>query len=294
MHRKETNLNHSRLANDMMNYINNNIQTDINIDALAMEFGVSKYHFHRIFKEQMGSNIYESIKSIRLQKASNLLITNKYSTITEVANMCGYSSQTSFLRAFKQRFEQTPKQWRQGGYKEYSNKILQESAPASDSTADFSHLTPRIVKSKGGIAYYIRLNGYNKKAFDVWRKLQAWIYTNDIKNYRQIGIYHDNPVITPLSDCHYVACVVPDKSEKLINTSLPVFDIMDGVVCAAFDVQGTYGDILKLIQWVYHEWLPNSGFETTTIPSFSQMHKNHFLEEDQSFDITYYLPIRYV
>ena len=112
MHKKETNLKHSKIANDLMNYINENIQTDINIDYIAYELGISKFHLHKIFKEQMGTNIYETIKSIRLQKASNLLITNKYSTITEVASMCGYSSQTSFIRAFKERFEQTPKIWR--------------------------------------------------------------------------------------------------------------------------------------------------------------------------------------
>ena len=42
MHKKETNLIHSKLANDLMNYINNNIETDINIDQLSHEFGISK------------------------------------------------------------------------------------------------------------------------------------------------------------------------------------------------------------------------------------------------------------
>jgi len=132
MHKKETpHLRHSRLANDLMNYITDHIDTDINIDELSEEFGVSKFHFHKIFKEQMGVNIYEMIKSIRLQKASNLLITNRRSTITEIATMCGYSSQTSFIRAFKQRFEMTPKAWRQGGYREYSNRILSSSETRS-------------------------------------------------------------------------------------------------------------------------------------------------------------------
>ena len=137
MHKKQTNLKHSKIANDLVNYITENINTDINIEQLAQEMKISKFHLHKIFKEQMGTNIYETIKSLRLQKASNLLITNKYSTITEVANMCGYSSQTSFIRAFKERFEQTPKIWRNGGYKEYSNKILSKSQAASLSQADF-------------------------------------------------------------------------------------------------------------------------------------------------------------
>lgn len=293
MHKKETYLKHSKLANDLMDYITDHIETEINIDQLALEQGISKFHFHKIFKEQMGTNIYASIKSIRLQKASNLLITNTRSTITEIAGMCGYSSQTSFIRAFKQRFDMTPKAWRKGGYRRYSNRILRASETASLSSADFSHLTPRIVKMKPEIAYYIRHRGYNREVAAVWQKMLAWIYTNDIEEYMEIGMYHDNPIITPLERCHYVACVVPKERKKLHNTNLPSFEIFGGIY-AAFEVEGKYGDILKLIQWVYHHWLPQSGYETSTMPSYTLFQKNHFLSDDALFRITYYVPVRYL
>jgi len=293
MHKKQTNLKHSKIANDLVNYITENINTDINIEQLAQEMKISKFHLHKIFKEQMGTNIYETIKSLRLQKASNLLITNKYSTITEVANMCGYSSQTSFIRAFKERFEQTPKIWRNGGYKEYSNKILSKSQAASLSQADFSYLEPQIVKTKKKKVYYIRQKGYNKNARQTWQKMLAWVYTNEIKEYEQIGVYHDNPIITPLDSCYYVACIYVKDDTNLKNTNLPYFEIHEDI-CVKFDVEGKYGDILKLIQWVYHHWLPNSGFETTTIPSYTLFEKNHFLSVDEKFKCSYYLPVRYV
>jgi AraC family transcriptional regulator len=86
---------------------------------------------------------------------------------------------------------------------------------------------------------------------------------------------------------------VPKDNNKLSNTNLPYFDIYEGI-CATFEVEGKYGDILKLIQWVYHHWLPNSGFETTTIPSYTIFEKNHFLSDDRRFKCTYYVPVRYV
>ena len=291
--KKQTKLLHSKIANDMMYYIYRYIQTDININDLAQKFGITKFHFHRIFKEQIGTNIYETIKSIRLQKASNLLITNRSSTITEVANMCGYASQTSFIRAFKERFEMTPKFWRKGGYKIYSDQILKSSVTASISKANFTHLEPKIMKVAAQQAYYIRQKGYNSHITYVWQKLMAWIYTNDIKNYTQIGIYHDNPIITPLEECSYIAAVAVDDNSDLKNTSLPSFVIPKGIY-AVFEVKGVYGDILKLIQWAYHEWLPHSGFETSTNPSYSVFIKNHFLEEDKKFHVVYYLPVQYV
>ncbi len=291
--KKKTNLQHSQIANDLMYYIYQHIDSDINLDELAQSLGVSKFHLHRLFKEQIGSNIYETIKSIRLQKASNLLITNTSSTITEVANMCGYNSQTSFIRAFKTRFSMTPKFWRKGGYRSYSDEILKTSPTASLSQADYSMLEPNIVKTKAKKAYYIRHKGYNKKIRQTWQKMMAWVFTNEIEAYEQIGIYHDNPIVTPLEECFYISAIHLKEEKVLENTSLPYFEIPAGIY-ATFEVEGKYGDILKLIQWAYHEWLPNSGFETTTQPSYTILQRNHFLEEDESFEVVYYLPVRLV
>lgn len=293
MHKKNTNLKHSKLANNLMSYIYDNIQTDINLDQISIELDISKCHLHRIFKEQMGTAIYETIKSIRLQKAANILITNKYSTITEVSNMCGYSSQTSFIRAFKQRFEQTPKMWRKGGYKEYSNKIL-KSFQTANSTTNFNLLPQGLIKVKPRMAYYIRQKGYSQNYKQVWEKMTAWIYTNDIEEYEQIGIYHDNPTITPLEDCHYVACVVPKGEVKdLINTNLPKLEVQE-CLCVTFKIEGKQEDILMLIQWVYHEWLPCSGYETITIPSYMIFKENSFESREGIFKGTYHVPVKYV
>ena len=75
--KKSTHEKRAKIANYVMNYIYKYIDTNINIDELSLELKISKFHLHRIFKEEFNKNIYESIKSIRLQKAANLLITNK-------------------------------------------------------------------------------------------------------------------------------------------------------------------------------------------------------------------------
>ena len=283
----------TKIANYVMNYIYKYIDTDINIDELSVELNMSKFHLHRIFKDEFGKNIYESIKSIRLQKASNLLITNKYSTITQIANMCGYSSQTSFLRAFKERFLMTPKEWKNAGYKEYSTSNVKKFYETNNEV-DFSNIEPSIEKMPQIETYYIRHQGYDKSIKKVWQKLQTWIYTNEIDNYKQIALHHDNPIITPLNECQYIATVSIDTHKKEIeNLSLPKLIIPKGIY-AKFSLKGKYGDVIKLIQWVYHSWLIESGYETTTNPSYTIYHKNHFLSSDEEFELDFYLPIKFV
>ena len=291
--KKDTMQIHSQIANSVMYYIYQHIDTNISVNELAKMHSISKFHFHRIFKEQMGTNIYETIKSIRLQKAANLLLTNSSSTITEIAKQCGYSSHTSFIRVFKERFLVSPKIWRNGGYKNYSDQIVSSSQKASLSKADFSYLTPEIVRTDEQIAYYVRHKGYSYEVKKSWQKLQAWVYTNNIKEYKEVGIYHDNPIVTPLKECYYIAAVVPKTLQKFSNSSLSSFAIPSGLY-ATFDVDGKYGDILKLIQWAYHEWLPKSGFETTTQPSYTEFYINHFLSQEGKFRVKYFLPIQLI
>jgi len=287
--KKETINRHTKIANEIMYYIYRYVDTDINLDELSSDLNISKFHAHRIFKNEFGKNIYESIKSIRLQKASSLLLTNKNSTITQVANMCGYSSHTSFIKAFKEKFQMTPSSWKNGAYVDYIDIILSESFSATNSKADFSSLAPSIVKMKDIKAYYLRHKGYDKSIKESWQKLQTWTLCNDMDSYVQIGLHHDNPAITPLSECNYIAAV--SLEDELPDSTMPLFVIPAGVY-AKFDFSGKYGDVLKFMNWVYFEWLLSSGYETTTNPSYAIYHKNHFLEADEEFDLSYYIPIK--
>ncbi len=287
--KKDTMQQHTKIANDIIYYIYKYIDTHINLDELSEDLGVSKFHMHRIFKNEFGKNVYESIKSIRLQKASSLLLTNKNSTITQIAKMCGYSSQTSFSKVFKEKFLMTPKEWRSGGYNSYADTILTKSESASNSTADFSSLVPTILKMPQMRAYYIRHQGYDRSIKETWQKLQTWTLCNNVAEFTQIGLHHDNPTIIPLNECQYIACVVLEKEMK--NATLPTL-LIPGGVYAKFDFNGKYGDVLKFMNWVYFEWLIKSGYETTTNPSYAIYHKNHFLSDDERFELSYYIPIR--
>lgn len=290
--KKETLNKRTKIANDILYYIYTHIDTDINIDELSADLKVSKFHMHRIFKDAFGKNIYENIKNIRLQKASNLLITNTHSTISDIANQCGYSSQSSFIRVFKERFSMTPKEWKNGKYKEFSREIISQSPKTLLSKANFDTIEPTIVEMPTQKSYYIRHSGYDIGIKKTWQKLYTWVLNNHLVEYQQIALYHDNPTITPLLSCQYIACIVPKNNIEIENDKLPNFTISGGTY-AKFNLTGTYGDPLKFIRWVYHEWLPKSGFETTTKPSFAIYHKNHFLSEDGKFDLSFYVSIHY-
>jgi len=280
----------TRLTNDLMHYIYEHIDTPINLDTLSADFKVSKFHMHRLFKREFGRNIHETIQSIRLQTAANLLITNKKSTISKIAAMAGYSSQTSFIRAFSKQFAMSPKIWRNGGFTAYANGIAQAMPDGLTSDVTYETLSPVIRKMPPLTVYYIRHRGYDEGIRACWQKLQAFTLSNDLRHYTQIALYHDNPIITPPQACHYVACISIDEPFEADRVPLPSFEIHGGVY-AEFRARGYRNDILKLIRWVYHEWLPASGYETTARHTYLVYEENDFLNETGEFALKFYIPI---
>lgn len=281
-----------KIANSIMYYIYTHIDVNIDMDELSRDLGISKFYMHKLFKNTFGKNIYESIKSIRLQKAASLLLTNKYSTISEVANLCGYSSHSSFIKAFRNKFDVSPKEWRNGAYKKYSNSILKASNISTSSTLDFSKLSATIVNMPSMKSYYIRNSGYINNVKETWQKLYTLILNHKVKKYQMVALLHDNPTITDLNNCQYIACIITDEQEEVFTKRLPKFKISDGVY-AKFDLQGYGEDIFRFIQWVNHDWLVDSEYETTTKPSFIVYHKNNYLNNENLFDISYYLSIKF-
>ncbi|NLN13438.1 MAG: AraC family transcriptional regulator [Arcobacter skirrowii] len=280
--KKETLEKRTNIANDIMYYIYTHIDTNIDIEELSIDLGISKFHMHRVFKEIFGRNIYESIKSIRLQKASNLLLTNKYSTISSIVNSCGYSSQSSFIKIFKERFGLSPKEWKNGGYKEYSNNIINQSKFSLKSKTNFDSIVPTIVKNPAIESYYIRNRGYDKNIELTWQKLETWLLTNNIKQYKKASLFHDNPTITPLEECQYIACIIVEDDCDVKSDRIPKFNIAEGVY-ARFDLKCKNEDLLPFIQWVYHEWLPKSEYETTTKPSYAIYENLDFVNDNLEF-----------
>jgi len=283
---------HARIVNDALYYIYAHIDTPITLETLAEEHGMSVYHFHRVFKEQTGRNFYDTLQSIRLQKAANLLIANRGMGISQIAAQCGYGSHSAFIRAFSKRYGATPTRWRNGYYREFSRLNVDRSEYARRVRSDFSGLQPRIEKTRPLHVAYLRHLGYGRSIRQVWRRLYAFALEHGLENARQIGLHHDNPSITPLSECAYVAAVEVPKGFRP-EGSVSTFTI-PASLCAVFRVQGSYGEVLNLIRHIYHVWLPESGFEAKTLPPYAVYYKNHFLDDDERFDLDFYLPVSVV
>lgn len=97
---------------DITKYINENYASGITLESLSRDFYLNPSYLCRAFKKYTSMSITEYLNHIRVKKAELLLATTKES-VTTIAQMVGFSTQSYFNRVFKGIMSVTPAAYRQ-------------------------------------------------------------------------------------------------------------------------------------------------------------------------------------
>jgi AraC-like DNA-binding protein len=84
---------------------------NLTIERLARASGVSPYHFIRIFRRQFGTTPHRYLRTRRIERAKELLITTPL-PVTEICDRIGFQSLGSFSSLFRRVTGQTPSAFR--------------------------------------------------------------------------------------------------------------------------------------------------------------------------------------
>ncbi|MBX2807323.1 MAG: AraC family transcriptional regulator [Cellvibrionaceae bacterium] len=87
----------------VMDYIHQNLERDLDVNALAEVAMMSPYHFHRIYREMAKETVNGTVRRLRLQQAAVCLIRDS-TPIAAIARHFLYGSVEAFSRAFSQQF----------------------------------------------------------------------------------------------------------------------------------------------------------------------------------------------
>lgn len=91
-------------------YIDENYQEPIDLDRISQQAYLSRFHFHRIFRQVYKRTPHQYLTWKRLDKAKDLLSDNKQ--ITDVCNEVGFESIGSFSVLFKKEIGFAPTYYR--------------------------------------------------------------------------------------------------------------------------------------------------------------------------------------
>ena len=103
-----------------VNYLNNNYLHNINIDALAKQFNVSRRVFFRKFKELTGYSPLQYLLQQRLSAAEHLLRSTDL-PLSAIAERCGFCDSNYLSKLFRRYHRTSPGTFRKNNSEKSKN-----------------------------------------------------------------------------------------------------------------------------------------------------------------------------
>ena len=102
---------YSELSQTIIRYLEKHFGEDITLDGLAKLLGYNKSYLCVAFKKDTHSTIIDFLNMIRIRRAAELIVYSDHS-LTQVADICGFTSVSHFNRVFVKYVGITPGQCR--------------------------------------------------------------------------------------------------------------------------------------------------------------------------------------
>ena len=283
--------------NRVIDYIQNNLDSQLDLDKLANIAHFSKFHFHRIFSAMVGETLNSFVKRLRIEKSATMLIVNKNTSITEIAFECGFSGSAQFSRAFKEHFGMSATRYRTIGKNQSKNSQQKSNIGNVDSNGR------KADKQKS--TYFDDVNSKNKRGIDMkvevkklddmtvayvrhigpyagdsdlfgklFEKLYKWAGPRELLNFpetKTMSIYYDDPNVTDESKLRVDVGLTVPADTKVTGEIGKVIIEGGKYAIARFELKDNeYAEAWKKFM---SEWLPDSGFVPDHKPCF-EMYMN--------------------
>lgn len=240
----------SKIKNVLL-YVQNNLDKDLNVKTLAEKSNISFFHFHRIIRACLGVPLGSYINRLRLDTAAKLI---KYSNenISEIAVKIGYNDLSAFSKSFSREFGISPSDYR----------LNKESSINSNIDFHFKHdkiekynLDPKIKIFPLRKIAYIEVKGRygSAECNEAWKLITDYAIANKIFNWNTeaFSIYYDDPDIVGIDNCNFDCCLTVKKNIEtggIIKTKE-----IEGGKYLIFRYKGPYEKLWDLYDLLYRD-----------------------------------------
>jgi len=104
------------VVNKSARYIADNLGEALDLEDVSRAAGMSKFHLHRVFEENVGTTLGRYLTGVRLKAALDLLSASdtRSMSVLDVALQVGFEDASAFSRSFQRRYDLTPSALRRG------------------------------------------------------------------------------------------------------------------------------------------------------------------------------------
>jgi AraC family transcriptional regulator len=273
-------------------YIHQNLSGDLNLERLSGVASYSPFHFQRLFTRLTGESPKQYIIRLRLERAAHYMTMFPKMSLSDLSVNTGFSSLSTFSRAFKAYFSISPEIYRHLPSDEISkiSKALSKKSKISDTVSDElwkvkfmqnimedaeneMEVTVKRMNAKRLICQQTCLDAEDAITI-AFRKLYTWADARAqiTSSTRYIGSLLDIPFITPLDKCRYRACITAEFIPSENGACIP--GNFEQGTYASYVVKGDLFAVLKSLVWFSHQWVPDSGYSIGDITGYEIFSEN--------------------
>ena len=204
-----------------MDYISHHLALNPTLDEIARSVALSSFHFHRIFRAQVGETVAEFTRRLRMERAAAWLVAYPEEDITGLALRVGFSSSQNFAKAFRSHFSVSPGEFRRrhipATISKTGNVTPLKSAYSQTTSCETGLLTAQICTlPPRRVAYMRRFGPYGKETCqqthqDLLASLPARTPSQPAGT---LCVYWDSPEITSAERCRTDVAVEISAAEK--------------------------------------------------------------------------------
>lgn len=277
--------------NKVLDYIDQHIDTALDLATLADVAHFSAFHFHRVFAAWVGETLGDYMWRRRLEVAAVQLANNQKASVLEIALRVGFGSGEAFARAFKLRFGLSPSAWRNETPQRWAQDLVATRLRHSDSKIDqglrnldqaqtlglqdhqgFNNLEYQMdmqltTLPETRVAYLRYTGPYGAGVNAFWKEVVfPWRRAHGLEQAGCYGIGLDDPGVTAPAHCRYDACI--EVPAGFVAKSPANLKTLPGGRYAVGEFVGTVPHIGLAWTELLRNWLPASGMQCDARPCF--------------------------
>jgi len=273
--------------NRVVDHIQKHLAEPMDLETLADVACFSPFHFHRLFHGWMGETIHDFIFRLRVERAAAQLIYDPRKPVTEIALDCGFSSSSTFARAFRGFHGVSASEWRkQRRIGDPNRKICKAEGRGEIASSDETppqgfprehptamNLQIRMTQLPPMHVAYVRHVGSFQENADLFERLfqriRGWAGPRGLlqrPSARLLSIHHDNPEMQ-ITDA--------EKLRLDVAITIPAEMRVDRDICRQRLPGGPYAitrvrihakQYMETWDALMSGWLPGSGYQPDDRP----------------------------
>lgn len=264
----------------VIEHVATHLDEALELDTLASQACLSRFHFHRVFRGMVGETPMELVRRLRLERAAwRLLHTDR--PVTAIAYDAGYETHEAFTRAFRDCYAKPPSEFRLR-----KSARIELAAPCGVHFSQDARIPQFIPRDSGGRTMQVSITSQPELRVGTVRHIGPYMQINEAfarlgelaqpaRLFEQPGammvaLFHDDPDSVPADRLRSDAAVVVARGTPLPE-GLTEQRIPAGEYASTTHV-GPYEQLGDAWARFMGEWLPASGRRMADGPSYEIYH----------------------